>query len=162
MLKKSDLRIETCRSTGAGGQHVNKTESAIRVVHLPTNIAVECQEQRSQIDNKMTALERLAAKLYQIQIDARAATESFDRKMQVGSSSRSEKIRTYNFPQDRLTDHRTGTNFHGLTELIKGGSKFHDLVEHMVREYRKESIGHLLLASFSAKTVSDQEKRKVG
>lgn len=119
-LDPNDLRIDTFRSSGAGGQHINKTSSAIRVTHIPTGMVVECQDERSQYKNKDRALSILRARLYaraQAEQDAKVASE---RKLQVGSGDRSEKIRTYNFPQSRLTDHRIGFSLYRLGDVMNG------------------------------------------
>lgn len=119
-LNLNEVEITTCRSSGAGGQHINKTESAIRAVHRPTGIVVECQDERSQQQNKARALEILTNRVqnfYQSKINSNYAQE---RKDQVGSGDRSEKIRTYNFPQDRITDHRLNKNFGGISKIMSG------------------------------------------
>lgn len=119
-LNPSDLRIDVFRSSGAGGQHINKTSSAIRVTHIPTGMVVECQDERSQYKNKDRALSVLRARLYakaQAEQDAQIAAE---RRTQVGSGERSEKIRTYNFPQSRLTDHRIGFSLYRLEDVMNG------------------------------------------
>lgn len=119
-INPADLRIDTYRASGAGGQHVNKTESAIRITHLPSGIVVACQEERSQMKNRARAFSMLRAKLYQAEQD-RIASERRDlRRSQVGSGERTEKIRTYNFPQDRVTDHRINQNFHNLPGILEG------------------------------------------
>ena len=119
-VKESDLIFESCKSSGAGGQHINKTESAIRLTHKPSGIVIECQQERSQLQNKAKALEMLKAKLYHIkkteQDDARASA----RKSQIGSGDRSEKIRTYNYPQSRVTDHRIGLSLYDLNGFMNG------------------------------------------
>ncbi|XP_043205435.1 peptide chain release factor 1-like [Amphibalanus amphitrite] len=137
-LPAGDLKIETKKASGAGGQHVNTTDSAVRVVHLPTGLAVECQEMRSQHRNKERALELLRARLYQRQLDKAEAERAAARKQQVGSSSRSEKIRTYNFPQDRVTDHRLGLSLHGLPLVLAGErlDEIHDRLEDEARRQR--------------------------
>lgn len=119
-IKEEDLEIMTARASGAGGQHVNKTESAIRMVHKPTGLAVECQDQRSQLQNKMKALEILRARVYALEESKRATAIGEARLSQVGTGDRSEKIRTYNFPQDRVTDHRIGQNFSNLPMIMIG------------------------------------------
>lgn len=119
-LDMNDLRIDTFRSSGAGGQHINKTSSAIRVTHIPTGTVVECQDERSQYKNKDRALSILRARLYaQKQAEQDAAIAS-NRRAQVGSGDRSEKIRTYNFPQSRLTDHRIGLSIYRLEDVMNG------------------------------------------
>jgi len=120
-LNPADLRIDVFRSSGAGGQHINKTSSAIRVTHIPTGMVVECQDERSQYKNKDRALSVLRARLFakaQAEQDAQVASE---RRLQVGTGDRSEKIRTYNFPQSRLTDHRIGFSLYRLEDVMNGG-----------------------------------------
>ena len=119
-INPSDLSIETCKSSGAGGQHINKTESAIRITHKPTGIVVWCQSQRSQLQNKEFALNMLRTKLYDIAQKERDGAIASERKSQVGSGDRSEKIRTYNYPQGRITDHRIGFSVYSLDSFMNG------------------------------------------
>ena len=119
-IKDSDLIYESCKSSGAGGQHINKTESAVRLTHKPTGIVVECQEERSQFKNKDKALKMLRAKLYDIKQREQSEKVASDRKYQVGTGDRSEKIRTYNYPQNRVTDHRIGVTLYSLDSFVNG------------------------------------------
>ena len=119
-IKDSDIAFESCKSNGAGGQHINKTESAVRLTHKPTGIVIECQQERSQFQNKERALEMLRAKLYYIQKTAQDEAVSSARRAQVGSGDRSEKIRTYNYPQSRVTDHRIGFSLYDLAGFMNG------------------------------------------
>jgi len=115
-----ELRIDTYRSSGAGGQHVNKTDSAVRITHLPTGVAVACQDQRSQFQNKEKAMRVLKTRLYDKKLQDEKGSEAEARKIQVGSGDRSEKIRTYNFPQGRVTDHRINLTLHALDKILNG------------------------------------------
>jgi peptide chain release factor 1 len=119
-INPADLIIETCKSSGAGGQHINKTESAIRMTHKPTGIVVWCQSQRSQLQNKEFALGMLRTKLYDMALSERDGAIASERKSQVGSGDRSEKIRTYNYPQGRITDHRIGFSVYSLDSFMNG------------------------------------------
>lgn len=119
-IKDSDLRIDTYRASGAGGQYVNKTSSAIRIVHLPTGIIVTCQDERSQLKNRLKAMSILRAKLLDLKIQQQEKELARKRRSQIGSGDRSEKIRTYNFGQNRVTDHRLNESFYNLTEIIDG------------------------------------------
>ncbi|NDY94588.1 peptide chain release factor 1 [Wenzhouxiangella limi] len=120
-VNPNDLRIDTFRSSGAGGQHVNTTDSAIRITHLPTGIVVECQDERSQHKNKARALSLLGARLLAAERESQRSQRAADRKLQVGSGDRSERIRTYNFPQGRVTDHRIGVTLYELDSVLEGG-----------------------------------------
>lgn len=119
-INPTDLQIDTYRSSGAGGQHVNKTESAIRITHLPTGTVVECQDERSQHKNKDKAMKILASRLYDAQCQKQAAEIAAERKSQVGTGDRSERIRTYNFPQGRVTDHRIGLTLYKIEQIMNG------------------------------------------
>lgn len=119
-LNRDDLRIDTFRSSGAGGQHINKTSSAIRITHLPTGIVVECQDQRSQLQNKEKALQVLRSRLYQQKVAEQQDAVAAQRRSQVGSGMRNERIRTYNFPQGRVTDHRIGLTLYRIEDIMNG------------------------------------------
>lgn len=141
-INKADLRIDTFRASGAGGQHVNKTDSAIRITHLPTGVVVECQDERSQHKNKAKAMSLLQAKLLTAQQDAAAEEQSSTRKSLVGSGDRSERIRTYNFPQGRVTDHRINLTLYKLAEVMEGDLGV--VVDPLLQEHQAD-----LLASMS-------------
>ncbi len=133
-----DLKIDTFRSSGAGGQHINKTESAIRITHVPTGLVVACQEDRSQHKNKDKAMKLLMAKLWEQQEEERLKLEHATRKMQVGSGDRSEKIRTYNYPQGRVTDHRIGLTLHKLDAVMLGD--LDDIIDALIVADRMEKL----------------------
>ena len=140
-LDMKDLRIDTFRSSGAGGQHINKTSSAIRVTHLPTGMVVECQNERSQFQNKDKALEILRSRLLaQKQKEQQDAINS-ERQGQVGTGDRSEKIRTYNFPQDRCTDHRIGLTVHNLSKIMDGN--LDDVIDALATREQAEKLQKL-------------------
>jgi peptide chain release factor 1 len=134
-VKDSDLKIDTMRAQGAGGQHVNKTESAIRITHLPSGIVVFVQEERSQHKNKAKAMGYLRAKLYDAERSKLDAQRAADRRGQIGAGDRSERIRTYNFPQGRVTDHRINLTLHKLPQVIEGEA-LHELIDALVAEHQ--------------------------
>ena len=140
-LDMKDLRIDTFRSSGAGGQHINKTSSAIRVTHLPTGMVVECQNERSQFQNKDKALEVLRSRLLAQKQQAQQDAINASRQGQVGTGDRSEKIRTYNFPQDRCTDHRIGLTLHNLDRIMDGG--LDDLLDELACREQAEKLKQL-------------------
>ena len=119
-LNQTELQIDTFRSSGAGGQHVNKTESAIRITHIPTGTVVECQDQRSQHKNKERALKILTSRLYEAEREKHDAVLAAERKSQVGTGDRSERIRTYNYPQGRITDHRINLTLYKIEQITNG------------------------------------------
>ena len=119
-ISPADIIVESCKSSGAGGQHINKTESAVRITHKPTGIVIECQEERSQFKNRDKALKMLKTKLYDIKLTEQNEKIASDRKSQVGTGDRSERIRTYNYPQGRITDHRIGLTLYSLEAFLNG------------------------------------------
>lgn len=141
-INKADLRVDTFRASGAGGQHVNKTDSAIRIIHIPTGIVVECQDERSQHKNRAKAMSLLATKLNNA-ADEKAAKEiSDERKSLVGSGDRSERIRTYNYPQGRVTDHRINLTLYKLDEVMEGGA-LGDVIGPLVNEFQADQLASL-------------------
>uniref|UniRef100_A0A8C3DLJ0 Peptide chain release factor 1-like, mitochondrial n=1 Tax=Corvus moneduloides TaxID=1196302 RepID=A0A8C3DLJ0_CORMO len=133
-ISPKDLRIETKRASGAGGQHVNTTDSAVRIVHIPTGIVSECQQERSQIRNKEKAMQMLCAKLYNAKLEEETKKRNSARKIQIGTKGRSEKIRTYNFPQDRITDHRISRSVHHVESFMLGEEMLDEMIQTL-REY---------------------------
>ncbi|MEH6577259.1 MAG: peptide chain release factor 1 [Amphritea sp.] len=140
-INKADLRVDTFRASGAGGQHVNKTDSAIRLTHIPTGVVVECQEERSQHKNRAKAMSLLASRLQAAEQERHAATQASTRKSLVGSGDRSERIRTYNYPQGRITDHRINLTLYKLSEVMEGA--LGQVVDPLVNEYQAEQLGAL-------------------
>jgi len=140
-INPADLRIDTFRASGAGGQHVNKTDSAIRLTHLPTGTVVECQDQRSQHKNKARAMSLLQARIYDAEKQKQEKEQAAERKSLVGGGDRSERIRTYNFPQGRLTDHRINLTLYKLEEILSGSLGY--VVEPLMREYQAEQLAKL-------------------
>jgi peptide chain release factor 1 len=140
-IDPSDLRIDTYRASGAGGQHINKTDSAVRITHLPTNTVVECQDERSQHKNKARAMSLLKARIYDAEVRRRSAERAAERSALVGSGDRSERIRTYNFPQGRVTDHRINLTLYALDEILAGG--LGAVIDPLVREHQTEQLARL-------------------
>lgn len=142
-LNPGDLKIDTFRSSGAGGQHINKTESAIRITHLPTGVVVECQDERSQYKNKDRAMQILRSRLYEAELRRQTDSIASERRSQVGSGMRNERIRTYNFPQGRLTDHRIGLTLYKLESVMNG--ELDEIIEGLITagqaEHLKQSEG---------------------
>ena len=137
-INPTDLRIDTFRASGAGGQHVNKTESAIRITHLPTGTVVECQDERSQHKNRDRAMKILVSRLYEEECRRQTAEHAAERKSQVGTGDRSERIRTYNYPQGRVTDHRIGLTLHKIEQILNGA--LDEVIDALVMADRAEKL----------------------
>ena len=140
-INSSDLRIDTFRASGSGGQHVNKTDSAVRLTHLPTGTVVECQDERSQHKNKARAMSLLQARIMGAKIEKQNAEQAQTRKSLVGTGDRSDRIRTYNYPQGRVTDHRINLTLYKLDEIVQGG--LNQVVEPLINEYQAEQLASL-------------------
>ena len=140
-INPADLRIDTYRSSGAGGQHVNKTDSAIRITHIPSGLVVECQDERSQHKNRSRAMSLLKARLLAQEQEKQASAQAQSRKLQVGSGDRSERIRTYNFPQGRVTDHRINVTLYKLANFMDGD--LDELIDALQQEYRAEQLAEV-------------------
>ena len=140
-INTADLRVDTFRASGAGGQHVNKTDSAIRLTHLPSGIVVECQDERSQHKNRARAMSLLQAKLMDAEISKREAEQAQQRKSLVGSGDRSERIRTYNYPQGRVTDHRINLTLYKLAEILEGDLA--QVIDPLISEYQADQLAAL-------------------
>ena len=137
-INPADITIESCKSSGAGGQHINKTESAVRLTHKPTGIVIECQEERSQFKNKDKALKMLKTKLYDMKMQEQNDKIASDRKSQVGTGDRSERIRTYNYPQGRITDHRIGLTLFSLESFLNGN--IGDMIDALITADTAEKL----------------------
>ncbi len=137
-INPADLQIDTYRSGGAGGQHVNKTESAIRITHLPTGLVVECQDERSQYKNKDKAMKVLRSRLYEMMQQQQNDAIASDRRAQVGTGDRSERIRTYNYPQGRVTDHRIGLTLYKIEQILNGD--LDEIIDALITYYRAEML----------------------
>jgi peptide chain release factor 1 len=140
-INPADLKVDTYRASGAGGQHVNKTESAIRITHIPTGVIVECQDERSQHKNRARAMSLLASRLLSAEQEKHHAEQSATRKLQVGSGDRSERIRTYNYPQGRLTDHRINLTLYKLDDIMQGGLE--QVIQPLISEHQAELLTQL-------------------
>jgi len=140
-INPADLRVDTYRASGAGGQHVNKTDSAVRLTHLPSGIVVECQDERSQHKNRARAMSLLQARLLDTQVAEQEAEHAATRKLLVGSGDRSERIRTYNYPQGRVTDHRINLTLYKLDEIIEGGLE--QIIDPLINEYQADQLAAL-------------------
>ena len=140
-INSGDLRIDTFRASGSGGQHVNKTDSAIRITHLPTGVVVECQDERSQHKNRARAMSLLQSRLLTAEQDKQNAEQAETRKLQVGSGDRSERIRTYNYPQGRLTDHRITLTLYKLEEIMQGSLEH--VIQPLINEHQAELLTQL-------------------
>jgi peptide chain release factor 1 len=137
-INEKDIKVDTFRSGGAGGQHVNKTESAVRMTHLPTGITVECQDERSQIKNREKAMKVLKSRLYDYYQEKQLKEYAENRKSQIGRGNRSERIRTYNYPQGRVTDHRIGMTLYSLDTFLDGD--MFEMIEALAIEARNQSL----------------------
>jgi peptide chain release factor 1 len=142
-IDPKDLRIDTYRSQGAGGQHVNTTDSAVRVTHIPSGVVAACQEEKSQHKNKAKAMKMLMTRLYDHERETKDAARAADRKSQVGSGDRSERIRTYNFPQGRISDHRINLTLYRLDDFLTGGPSVDDMIDALISEDQAQKLAEI-------------------
>ncbi len=143
VIEDKDIRIDIFRASGAGGQHVNKTDSAIRITHFPTGIVVTCQNERSQLQNKTAAMAVLRSKLYEKQREEQMSASNASRKSMVGSGDRSEKIRTYNFPEQRVTDHRIKLTLYKLDDILAGGVGLDEMIDALIAADQLEQLANM-------------------
>jgi peptide chain release factor 1 len=141
-IRDGDLKVDTFRASGAGGQHVNKTDSAIRITHLPTGTVVECQDERSQHKNRARAMSLLKARLLDAERSKQSAAQAESRRLQVGSGDRSQRIRTYSYPQGRITDHRINLTLYRLLETMQGD--LDELIDTLTREHQADELQNLI------------------
>ena len=137
-VDEKDLRVDTFCASGPGGQGVNTTYSAVRIVHIPTGMIVQCQDERSQIKNRGKALKVMRSRLYELELEKQEKERAQERKSQVGSGNRSERIRTYNFPQNRVTDHRVGLTLHKLTAVL--GGDLDEIIDSLNTHFQTEKL----------------------
>ena len=140
-INPADLRVDTYRASGSGGQHVNKTDSAVRLTHIPTGVVVECQDERSQHKNRARAMSVLKSRLYEAELQRQQSEQAQTRKSLVGTGDRSDRIRTYNYPQSRVTDHRINLTLYKLDEIMSGGME--QIVDPLIAEHQADELAHL-------------------
>jgi len=140
-INPADLRVDTFRASGSGGQHVNKTDSAIRLTHLPTGMVVECQDDRSQHKNRARAMSVLKSRLYETELQKQQSEQALTRKSLVGTGDRSDRIRTYNYPQGRVTDHRINLTLYKLDDVM--GGALEQVIDPLVAEHQADELAHL-------------------
>ena len=140
-INPADVKMEVFRSSGAGGQHINKTSSAVRLIHVPTGMVAECQEERSQVQNREKAMRLLRARLYEIELEKQQKENAEEKRSQLGTGDRSEKIRTYNFPQGRVTDHRIKLTLYNIDAVLGGDLDL--LIDPLITEDQAEKLARL-------------------